>query len=915
MKATGLLVLFSFFYMMAGAQQPYWQQRVDYTITVSLNDADHTLDGHETMQYFNNSDDSLHFIWVHVWMNAYKNDRTAFTDQQLENGNTGFYFSRPEDRGYINRLAFKVNGSIATIEDHPQHQDIIKLNLPAPLAPHQHCTIETPFHVKLPYNFSRGGHVGQSYQITQWYPKAAVYDKKGWHEMPYLDEGEFYSDFGNYEVTITLPKKYIVAATGERIKEDSNQTARTVVYKQNDVIDFAWFADKNFIVHKDTLALPSGKVISVAAYSLPAKQDTWKNALQYIKKSALTRSRLIGEYPYKTIAVVQANLTYAGGMEYPTITVLSGIPGARSLESVIDHEVGHNWFYGILASNEREHAWMDEGMNTYYNNYRYTPDPIPANTKKEKKNFVQGRMPGNVRELQLRYAIAENKDQPVETSSEDFSETNYNSTVYYKAGKWMQSLEHSLGRKLFDSCMQAYYSQWKFRHPYPEDFNAVVENVSNRSNSSFSLLSQKGALEKTNAGRKIKLASFFSLKDTDKYKYIFVLPAVGYNMYDKAMIGIALHNYTLPPEKFQFFLSPLYATGSKQVNGIGTLNYHWLPKNGLQKIEIGINGSRFSSNHSLDTTGKKIFENFSKIVPYARLYFRHGYRSSIGSFIDVRTYILNERHFDNFDYAIGSDSAFTYPKSFSKNTRYVNQATFTVENSRVLYPYDYQLQVQQGNGFYRINATGHYFFNYAKGGGMQVRLFAAKFGYIGEKKIEAFLYQPKLLAGNGTDDYTNSNYFIGRTASTAYGDIPVKNEGLAAQQVMIQNTGGLTLRLDPYSSVQGYSENWMAAINLNTTLPEKLFPVKLPLKIFFDAGSYAEAWGKNASTPKFLYVGGLQLSLFKDVLNIYAPLIYSTAFKDQLKTDSEANKFFKKITFSIEFQKLNLKTLLPQLAL
>ena len=231
-----------------------------------------------------------------------------------------------------------------------------------------------------------------------------------------------------------------------------------------------------------------------------------------------------------------------------------------------------------------------------------------------------------------------------------------------------------------------------------------------------------------------------------------------------------------------------------------------------------------------------------------------------------------------------------------------------------MYPYSYQLQVQQGDGFYRVNAEGNYFFNYAKGGGLHVRLFAAKFGYIGERNNTAYLYQPKLLAGNGTDDYTNSNYFLGRTASTAYGDILVKNGGLAAQQIMIQNGGGLKMRLDPYSSVQGYSENWVAAANVNTSIPEKILPIKIPLKLFFDVGSYSEAWGKNASTPKFLYVGGLQLSLFKNVLNIYAPLVYSSAFKEQLKTDPEANKFFKKVTFSIDIQNIKLKKIFPQFA-
>jgi hypothetical protein len=112
--------------------------------------------------------------------------------------------------------------------------------------------------------------------------------------------------------------------------------------------------------------------------------------------------------------------------------------------------------------------------------------------------------------------------------------------------------------------------------------------------------------------------------------------------------------------------------------------------------------------------------------------------------------------------------------------------------------------------------------------------------------------------------------------------------------------------------VQGYSENWIAAVNLNSTLPEKLFPVKLPLKIFFDAGTYAEAWKKNTTTPRLLYVGGLQLSLFKNILNIYAPVIYSKAFKEQLKTDKEANKFSKKITFSIDMQSLSFRKFTSQ---
>ena len=134
-------------------QDKYWQQQVNFTIDVTLNDKDRSLDGFEKIEYINNSPDTLHYIWFHIWPNAYKNDKTAFSDQLLENGRKDFYFSENNQRGYINRLDFRVEGTRATIEDHPQHIDIIKVVLPKPLAPGGTVQLETPFHVKLPHVF------------------------------------------------------------------------------------------------------------------------------------------------------------------------------------------------------------------------------------------------------------------------------------------------------------------------------------------------------------------------------------------------------------------------------------------------------------------------------------------------------------------------------------------------------------------------------------------------------------------------------------------------------------------------------------------------------------------------------------------------------------------------------------------
>ena len=188
MLKTFLFIYLLFLENTLFAQNHYWQQQVNFTINVSLNDKDHTLDAFETIEYTNHSPDTLHFIWFHIWPNAYKNDRTAFSEQLLKEKRTDFYFSKPYQKGYINQLDFKADGSNATIVNDSNNIDVIKVLLPTPLPPGSKTIITTPFKVKLPYNFSRGGHVGNDYQVTQWFPKPAVYDKTGWHHMPYLDQ-------------------------------------------------------------------------------------------------------------------------------------------------------------------------------------------------------------------------------------------------------------------------------------------------------------------------------------------------------------------------------------------------------------------------------------------------------------------------------------------------------------------------------------------------------------------------------------------------------------------------------------------------------------------------------------------------------------------------------------------------------
>ena len=768
MKKT-LLILFAFGLNITSIAQ-YWQQRVDYVIDVSLNDKEKTLDAFEKITYHNNSPDTLRFIWFHLWPNAYKNDRTAFSDQMLENDKTDFYFSNKEERGYINRLDFKVDGHTAKTEDHPQHIDIIKLLLPEPLPPGKQIVITTPFHVKLPYNYSRGGYEGESFQVTQWYPKPAVYDKKGWHPMPYLDQGEYFSEFGSYDVRITLPDNYIVAATGEmqgaagqeykkenykdrhneylpqkklpgkttpKVKNlfpPSSTQMMTVNFKQENIHDFAWFADKRFWMAHDTVQLSSGKTIDLFSYYLKKEKSSAEdvegaNGIDFMKSAIRFYSNEVGEYPYNVASVVEGPESFGGGMEYPTITIISPVADKKIFDQIVAHELGHNWFQGILASNERMHPWMDEGMNSFYDSkymeMKYGSSPVAALDLVHQTKSIR------------------KTDQPIETTSEKFTASNYGLIAYFKTSAWMRKLENELGTQAFKVLMQDYFNKWKFKHPYPEDFETLVKTATNKDvQNLFESLETKGIL----SGDEPKGFSVVSpfIKNSIKSfisepskNILFLSPAFGINSYDRFMIGGFISNYKLPPNKFQFLAIPMYATGSKKFAGLARLNYSIHSDKLIRKTDIFLNAANFSMDEFEDTAGRKLFMRFNKLVPGFRLTFRENNpRNTVEKFIQWKTFLFREQSLRiNSDTIIsGNDTSLILRYLLPESDSYINQLQFSYNNFRALYPFDLKLLIEQSQDFIRPSITANYFFNYREGG-LQFRFFAGKFIYLNGKTI------------------------------------------------------------------------------------------------------------------------------------------------------------------------------------
>jgi hypothetical protein len=543
MKKTLLFLLCSPFVTVQA--QDYFQQEVNYKIEVTLDDINHEISAFEEIEYYNNSNTPLDSIFFHLWPNAYKHTETELAQQILTSGQTNFLYADENDRGFIDQLDFKVNNKNVTWDYWDNSENIALLILNEPLKPGSKISISTPFHVKIPLGvYSRLGHMGESYQMTQWYPKPAVFDKEGWHPLNYLSQGEFYSEYGSYDVSITLPQNYVVGATGDlqnpteiawldslaviglqnyktSAKEDTLKTGtpkikiskaantsekvglefptsakqlKTIRYTQSNVHDFAWFTDKRFNVLAGEVTLPnSGKKVKTWAMFTNRHADLWKDAIEYINDGLFYYSKWNGDYPYNQCTAVDGALTAGGGMEYPNVTVIGSVGSARSLETVIVHEVGHNWFFGILGSNERRYPWMDEGINSF-NEYRYIKTKYPSNSmlpeniKTSKLSELGGLEEYKHREenyLQYLLNAREGLDQACGLHSTDHTPANYGLMVYTKTALAFEYLQAYIGAEELDKAMHSYFQEWKFKHPQPADIKTTLEKATQKDLSWF----------------------------------------------------------------------------------------------------------------------------------------------------------------------------------------------------------------------------------------------------------------------------------------------------------------------------------------------------------------------------------------------------------------------------------------------
>ncbi|MDZ4667898.1 MAG: M1 family metallopeptidase [bacterium] len=492
----------------------YWQQDVHYKMKVSLNDQTDVVSGLEELTYYNNSPDTLREVYFHLYQNAFL--KGGYLEQLNLANNFHQKFGKYEAEGKGTKINSIEVGNKAL--KYWIDFSIMKVFLAEPILP----GASMKFEVNFATYFDNGGNQrrrmkmftdnagNKQFDVVHWYPRICVYDKKfGWETYQHLGK-EFYGDFGQFDISITLPNHYIMDGTGELVNEqevlpselrkkldlknfankpweekasvivEPNGSSKTWIYKSVNTHDFAWTCDPTYRIDEVVLPMPEnprGKVRCIALVQEPHASG-WQDAALFNSKIIALYSKEFGVYAYPKMICADAR----DGMEYPMITLDGGrSPGYYGLFA---HEIGHNWFFGMVGTNETYRASLDEGFTqflTHWSMSRLTKEVKKVKTASPWFNKYYRPMASldqTVYQGYLRDAINQN-DMPLNTHSDDFKGAlNHGGGyghVYYKTATMLYNLQYVLGDSLFQKAMQHYFNQWKMAHPYTEDFrNSII---------------------------------------------------------------------------------------------------------------------------------------------------------------------------------------------------------------------------------------------------------------------------------------------------------------------------------------------------------------------------------------------------------------------------------------------------------
>jgi len=501
-KLLSIFLLFCFVLHAKAQNKPLSNRIANYTINVALDAEKKTLKGQEILEWKNTSTDNISELQFHLYLNAFRDKNSTFMKEsggQLRGDVVDA--SVKNNLGSIDIESMKVrNGEnltknikfIQPDDLNDKDKTVISVALSKPLRPNESITLDINFKAKLPKIFARTGFADNYFLVGQWFPKIGVYEPAGmryatkgqWNCHQFHANTEFYADFGTYKVSMTVPKDYKVAATGIFQNESPhNNNTKTITYMADDVHDFAWTASPRFVISER-----QWKHVKIKAVMQPEHTGSTERyfnsaitALNYFEKH-------LGKYPHTVLSLIDppVNGAGSGGMEYPTFITCGtawGLPkGIKFPEIVTVHEFGHQYFQGMLASNEFEESFLDEGFNQYYEGRIMDENYAPGS----QIDFL-GFTINDMETSRISYITMKNPSiTQVYRNAWQYPKGTYSVMTYTKTATWLKTLENMIGRSTMDEVMQTYFIRWRFKHPCVRDFIDIVnEIVPKRTNKRF----------------------------------------------------------------------------------------------------------------------------------------------------------------------------------------------------------------------------------------------------------------------------------------------------------------------------------------------------------------------------------------------------------------------------------------------
>ncbi len=476
----------------AAARSP---RNASYDIDVRLDHPARTLTGRETIRWRNIASSPATELQFHLYWNAWRDlESTFMRERQLA---AGFTPPRDDAWGSVDVMKITVGGTdlsaqqrfLAPDDGNTADRTVMAVPLPQAVQPNEMVEVNVEWKAKIPRPFARTGYVGDYYFIAQWFPKLGVLENRGWNTHQFHAATEFYSDYGMYDVRMTVPAGFVLGASGRQIERTANADGtETHRYSGQDIHDFAWTTSPDYIESLRMFEHPSLPAVQMRLLLQPEHAGQASRHFDATAAALKYYGEFYGPYPYDSITIIDpAYQSAAGGMEYPMLFTA----GTRWLapsrvavpQRVTIHEAGHQWWYGMVGSNEFEHAWMDEGLNTFSEARTMEAAAFPNYVG---LRFFGGFVPWVIDDIQMVRATDLNRLTGYRDNAEADTPSNptyryWPSTAtfitYNKTALWLHTLERRFGWPLVQKVMSTYWERWRFRHPLPDDFFATVNEV------------------------------------------------------------------------------------------------------------------------------------------------------------------------------------------------------------------------------------------------------------------------------------------------------------------------------------------------------------------------------------------------------------------------------------------------------